>query len=245
MNPNWPTPENISNFSYSKLSHFELFKGLPFKSYNIGDPDPGICDLKVYQDYLTYCFIVRNVPPGSRILEVGGGDSRILRFFATRYECWNADKCEGLGNGPIKFSSPHYRIVYDYIGSYNSELPDSYFDFIFSISALEHTPEDPSVRENVLKDINRLLKPGCPTLHCFDAILRPAPKSWVNGLIPYIYANASLQTHSVPTGVLSNDPDLYTMSRSAYEANWQPITKDPYDVFGRAFSYNLLWSRPS
>ncbi len=61
----WPTPANIAGFSYSKLSHFNLFRDLPFKSYNVDDPDPAICDLKVYQDYLIYCFIRRNVAPGS------------------------------------------------------------------------------------------------------------------------------------------------------------------------------------
>lgn len=241
---NWPHRDNIAGFSYSKLSHFELFKGLPFQSYNVGDPDPAICDLKVYQDYLTYCFIRRNIRPGSKILEVGGGDSRILKHFSREYECWNADKCEGLGNGPVKFTSPHYRIVYDYVGSFNPELPDAYFDFVFSISALEHTPEDQAIRVNVLKDMNRVLKPGCPSFHCFDAILRRAGKSWVNGLIPYLYANAPLQTKFAPLAEIEKDPDTYAMSQQAYEANWQPITKDPYENFGRAFSMNVFWTKP-
>jgi hypothetical protein len=244
MNPNWPTPENIADFSYSKLSHFDLFANLPFKSYNVGDPDPAICDLKVYQDYLTYCFILRNIPKGARILEVGGGDSRVLKYFSKDYECWNADKCEGLGNGPIKFTSPHYRIVYDYVGSFNPELPNNHFDFVFSISALEHTPEDANIRVNVLKDMNRVLKPGCPSFHCFDSILRSAGKSWVNGLIPYLYANAPLQTKNAPLAEIAADPDLYAMSRQAYETNWQPITKDSYEKFGRAFSINLCWIAP-
>lgn len=244
MNPNWPSPENIADFSYSKLSHFDLFANLPFKSYNVGDPDPAICDLKVYQDYLPYCFILRNIPKGARILEVGGGDSRVLKYFSKDYECWNADKCEGLGNGPIKFTSPHYRIVYDYVGSFNPELPDHHFDFVFSISALEHTPEDQAIRVNVLKDMNRVLKPGCPSFHCFDSILRSAGKSWVNGLIPYLYANAPLQTKLAPLAEIAADPDLYAMSRQAYETNWQPITKDSYEKFGRAFSINLCWIAP-
>jgi ubiquinone/menaquinone biosynthesis C-methylase UbiE len=240
--PLWPTPATIVDFSYSKLSHFELFRGLPFQSYNVGDPDPAICDLKVYQDYLTYCFIRRNVPLGSRILDVGGGDSRILKFFSNDYECWNADKCEGLGNGPIKFSSPHYRIVYDYVGSFNPELPDNYFDFVFSVSALEHTPDDQDVRVNLLKDINRILKPGCPSLHCFDASPRPAGNSWVNGLVPYLYANEPLQTRFVPLAEIEADPDTYAMSEHAYEVYWQPITKLPYGDFGRPFSVNLFWT---
>lgn len=244
MHPHWPGPDNIVNFSYSKLSHFPLFRNLPFQSYNVGDPSPAICDLKVYQDYLIYCFIRRNVRSGSRILEVGGGDSRILKYFAKDYECWNADKCEGLGNGPVKFTSPHYRIVYDYVGSSNPDLPSRYFDFVFSISALEHTPEDPAVRVNILNDINRVLKPGCPSFHCFDSILRPNGNSWVNGLIPYLYENASLKTRFAPLTEVDADPDTYAMSRQAYEANWQPITKDPYEKFGRAFSINLLWTAP-
>ena len=240
----WPTSENMREFSYSKLSHFELFKGLPFKSYNVGDPDPAICDLKVYQDYLMYCFIVGNIAKGSRILEVGGGDSRILKFLSNDYECWNADKCEGLGNGPIQFKSPHYRIVYDYVGSFNKELPSENFDLVFSISALEHTPEDPDVRANVLKDINRVLKPGAPSFHCFDAILRSGGKSWVNGLIPHLYSHAPVKTRFVPLAEIAADPDTYTMSRTAYEANWKPITKDSYENFGPPLSLNLLWLKP-
>ena len=240
----WPTPANIAGFSYSKLSHFKLFRGLPFQSYNVGDPNPAICDLKVYQDYLTYCFIRRNVAPGSRILEVGGGDSRILKHFSKDYECWNVDKCEGLGHGPIQFTSPHYRIVYDYIGSLNPELPDHYFDFVFSISALEHTPEDQAPRVNVLKDINRVLKRGCPSFHCFGAILRPAGNSWVNGLIPHIYARESLSTRLASVAEIDADKDTYAMSKRAYEANWQPLTKVPYEKFGRAFSINLYWTAP-
>jgi SAM-dependent methyltransferase len=238
------SPAKIVDFSYSKHSHFKLFRGQPFRSYNVGDPDPAICDLKVYQDYLIYCFIRWNVPPGSRILEIGGGDSRVLRHFSNEYECWNSDRCAGLGNGPVAFSSPHYRIVYDYVGSFNPELPDHYFDFVFSISALEHTSEDETTRANILKDIHRVLKPGCPSFHCLDAIWRPAGWSWVNGLIPHLYNNAPLQTRSISPDEVMADPDAYVMSRAAYEANWQPLTKDPYEKFGHAFSYNLFWMAP-
>jgi len=41
---------------------------------------------------------------------------------------------------------------------------------------------------------------------------------------------------------IETDPDTYAMSQHAYETNWQPITKEPYGTFGRAFSLNLFWT---
>lgn len=105
-----PTRATFADFSYSKLSPLELFRGLPSRSYNVGDPDSAICDPKVHQDYLTCCFIRINVAPGSKILDVGGGDCRILRFFSNEHECRNADKCEGLGNGPKQSFGDYSRV---------------------------------------------------------------------------------------------------------------------------------------
>ncbi len=238
-----PCPENIADFSVSKLGHFELFKGLPFQSYNVGDPDPVICDLKVYQDYLMYCFIVANVPKGSRILDVGGGDSRVLKFFSKDYECWNVDKCEGLGNGPVRFTSPHYRIVYDYLGTGNPELPDQYFDFVFSISALEHTPEDPAIREGIVKDINRILKPGCPSFHLFDCIWRPNGKTWINGLIPHFYRTTPVRTRFESPEESERDADTFFMSEKAFDSSWGAILKTNYRDYGRPYSQNVFWTR--
>ncbi len=225
----------------SKLAHFDLFKGQPFRSYNVDAPDPMTCDLKVYQDYLMYTYIVANVPKGSRILEVGGGDSRILRYFAKDYECWNVDKCEGLGNGPIQFTSPHYRIVSDYLGSFNPELPDAHFDFVFSISALEHTPEDQTVRENLVRDLHRILKPGAATFHLFDCIWRRDGKTWINSLVPYLYATVPAATRFVPPAALENDPSIYYMSEAAFTSNWTPILKQSDQEYGRPYSMNVFW----
>ncbi len=242
-NRSWPHPGNIAEFTYSKLTHFGLFRGLPFQSYNVGDPDPRVCDLKVYQDYLVYCFIRRNVPPGSRILEVGGGDSRILKFFSAEYECWNVDKCEGLGNGPIQFTSPHYKIIYDYMGSFNPSLPEAYFDLVFSISALEHTPEDPSIRASIPDDIDRTLRPGALSFHCFDVCLRPGGQSWVNGLIPHLYRVRKILNPLKDPAEILRDPQTYFMSEAAYNLNWKPIMKQAYSETGFPSSYNLLWHK--
>ena len=234
-----PSAANIAEFSVSRLEHFELFKGLPFKSF--GDPDPATCDLKVYQDYLVYSFIDANLPKGSRILEVGGGDSRVLKYFSKNYECWNVDKCEGLGNGPRGFTSPHFKIVYEYLGAPNSKLPTGYFDLVFSISALEHTPEDQETREAIARELQRVPKLGCPSFHLFDCILRPGGKSWVNGLVPFLYHYMPMRTRLVPPEALEDDPSVYFMAEEPFDRVWAPLVGTRYREFGRPFSMNLFW----
>lgn len=241
--PQWPNPTNIAEFSYSRLRDFRLFANQPFRPFNVKVADPNTSNLKVYQDYLTYCFIRRNIPAGSRILDIGGGDSRILRFFSRAYECWNVDKCEGLGNGPLRISSRHFRTVYQYIGEFSPELPDNYFDLAFSISSLEHTAEDPQTRASILKDINRVLKPGAASFHLLDIVARPHGQTWINGLIPYLYQNAPLLTVPPdPTRILA-DPDTYYMSESAFDAYWLPAVRIPYRDYGRPLSITLFWNR--
>jgi hypothetical protein len=241
----WPSPGNIAEFTYSKLAHFDLFRGLPFQSFNVGDPDPAVCDLKVYQDYLTYCFIRNNIPRGSKILEVGGGDSRILKYFSSEHECWNIDKYEGLGNGPVGFTSPDYKIVYDFIGSFNPALPGGHFDLVFSISALEHTPDDSLVRSALAEDIERVLKPGGFSFHCLDIVLRPGSgRHWYNTLISYFYEVREVLNPLVGPAEVLSDPRTYFMSEAAYDASWKTILQAPYEAFGLPASYNLLWRKP-
>lgn len=245
QSPSPPSAANISDFSVSRLEHFELFRGRRFQSFNVGDPDPAICDLKVYQDYLVHSFIEANVPRGSRILEVGGGDSRVLKYFSGEYECWNVDKCEGLGNGPRGFTSPHFKIVYDYLGNDNPELPTAAFDLVFSISALEHTPEDLRIREGIARELQRVLRPGCPSFHLFDCVWRPDGKSWVNGLIPYLYQAMPMRTRFVDPETLTDDPGVYFMAEEPFDRQWAPQVGSPYREFGRPFSMNLFWLAPA
>jgi hypothetical protein len=235
---------DVSEFvqlSYSRRGHFASFE--TFEQRHIGDIDT--FDLKVYQDLLVYNFIKRNIKKGSRILEVGGGESRVIEALKSEYEFWNLDKLEGFGFGPIGIQEQAgYRIVRDYIGNFNASLPDGSFDLVFSISALEHVPEEAEWFEDIMLDIDRLLKPGGYSLHCFDVIWRK-DGVWSNELLYYMYGRAPVLNPLIPWSEVTADPDLYVKSRSAYDALWRPLTNQTYEEFGRPFSYNLLWQKPT
>jgi ubiquinone/menaquinone biosynthesis C-methylase UbiE len=136
-------------------------------NYSVSKLTLGNCDLKVYQDLLTFSFIKQNYDRPIKMLDVGGGTSRILEHFKKEHECWNIDKLEGVGNGPLgqDVQTEEIKFVFDYMGNFNKELPDNYFDLVFSISTLEHVPlNDTEAYGNILKDINRVLKPGSYSL---------------------------------------------------------------------------------
>lgn len=242
--PKFITPEKFNDYTYSKKKHFDLFMKNNYDGELFGyKVDPANCDLKIYQDLFVYSFIKHNVEKGSRILDVGGGDSRILRHFNNDYECWNIDKLEGVGNGPTDVDTSGIRLIHDYMGNFNDKLPDSYFDLVFSISTLEHVPiDDFAAYENILKDINRVLKPGGYSVHCIDVVWLE-PIVWSNEILPYFFKNEKMINEFIPLLEAKQDPDIFVMTEEYYSQNWFFTTGKPYEEFGKPFSYNFLWRK--
>ncbi|MEO6693950.1 MAG: class I SAM-dependent methyltransferase [Ignavibacteria bacterium] len=240
---------NFNEFTFSKNWHFDLFKLNNYDEELFSKVvNSSYCDLKNYQDLLVYSFIKQNVKPGSKILDVGGGDSRILRHFKYDYECWNIDKLEGIGHGPRQIDSSGFRLVQDYIGNFNDELPDNYFDLVFSISTLEHIPLDNyEIYGNILSDINRVLKPESFSIHCIDhttdLLLGIETNVWTNPIIPFFFENQKMINDYIPLEIAERDPELFFMSEKYYKENWELATGKKFEEFGKPFSYNLLWKK--
>lgn len=232
--------DDFGDFVYSRRSHFAAL-GLPEEHAGADIDD---CDLKVFQDMLMYRFIVDNFAPGARLLEIGGGASRIICWLKDRYEFWNLDKLEGVGNGLTNLADTHgFRLVRDYIGAFSTELPAQYFDGVFSLSTLEHVPESEECYRNILADIDRVLKPGGLSAHAFDIVMRPKG-CWTNAFLPYILENVALLHKAAPFWKIRLDPDTWTMSRKAYERLWQPVTRRTWEDSGQPLSYNVCWRKP-
>lgn len=236
------TSKTFNCYTYSKLSHLELFNR---KRYDIQLHHKRInkifSKLKQYQDLLIFTFIQQNIPKGSRLLEVGGGNSRLLKYFQNDYECWNIDKLEGCGNGPTRVRPTKYRLILDYMGNFNAELPENYFDLIFSVSALEHVPENSEIAFSyILSDMNRVMKAGAYSLHCFDIVVNKA-HIWSNSFLPYLFQKADPCNNFIEFNRMLSDPDLFMMSKFAYYRYWMPITKKTCHSFGLPVSYNILW----
>jgi SAM-dependent methyltransferase len=114
-------------------------------------------------------YVLREVE-NKRILELGGGNSRVLPLLAERNECWNIDKFEGLGGGPITAQKGRgIRIIREYMGSFSDEIPSQYFDYVISISAVEHLHRE--FFSATMRDCTRVLKSGGFMFHAIDLYL--------------------------------------------------------------------------
>ena len=231
------TPANFEVYTLPRITHF----------YELAVPTlhanewPDLCDLKVYQDILVYNFLLQNCPKGARLLEIGGADSRIIQSLKHEFEFWNLDKLEGLGHGPRSLASDQgFTLVKDYIGAFNTALPEAGFDCVFSISTLEHVPEDPQTAQNIYLDIQRLLKPGGFSLHCMDIVLR-GDSLWANPILDALYAQAPIVNPRIPDRQILQDASLWTLPAFAYYTRWMSQTRQTPARFGRPTSYNFLW----
>lgn len=110
---------------------------------------------------------------GLKILEMGGGNSRVLRTLGSGNECWNIDTFKGLNNGPSsEVKIDNVKNVISQMGDFSPEIKDDYFDWVISISVMEHIPTE--ALPKVLEDCRRALKPGGITAHAIDVYLLDA-----------------------------------------------------------------------
>lgn len=102
-----------------------------------------------------------------RVIEIGGGASRVLPALDPSNERWNLDEFLGDGNGvtaPVELDG--CRLLRKKLGDFSPELPNGYFDLAFSISVMEHIPAE--ALPAFFADHNRILKPGGMAYHTID-----------------------------------------------------------------------------
>ena len=161
---------------------------------------------------------------GCRIAEIGGGNSRVLDKIKNNNECWNIDKFEGEGLGPRDIKNiDNIKIVKSYIGDFSEELPEKYFDYVFSISVVEHVQENDLCE--FFKDIERILKPGGMSFHAIDCYIgdevsaRPIWMAYLNSISSScsnlkLLMPPSINEKTVFCSDMASDPDINMWMRN-------------------------------
>ncbi len=232
-------PAQDDSLTYSRQDHFSKFHLMDVHQ----NQNPSTCDLKVYQDLFVYSYIIDNVRKGAKILEIGGGESRVIDAFKDDYEFWNLDRLEGQGHGPTSiYADSGFHLVRENIGNFSSELPEDYFDLVFSISVVEHFFEDENSLENIYADIQRILKKNAISLHCVDSLLH-SDHIWFHPFIHKVTQSTDVVDLDKLSQQINADRHLWVLPKFAYYTRWFPKTKSTMKKFGQPFSVNLLWQK--
>ena len=139
-------------------------------------------DLKDLQRPWMIKSILGTVPPGAKLLEIGGGEPLVANALQKLgYDVTLVDPYDGSGNGPQAYAQysrdyPHIKIIKSYFGKDTPSLFENTFDCIFSISVLEHVPH-PNLPD-VFYGLSRFLKPGGCSIHCTDLVLAGHRADW-------------------------------------------------------------------
>jgi SAM-dependent methyltransferase len=142
-----------------------------YPEYDFPERDPGYSyawGLKAMGRLFCVDKILRLQP--KRVLEVGGGCTTFFdQHFGTKTEYWmidNGDFDPWKRFDELLKKRQNTRFVRGLLGEFKSQLPDSSFDLVFSISVLEHVPKER--RSDVYRDMFRILRPGGAIVHSID-----------------------------------------------------------------------------
>lgn len=128
--------------------------------------------LKTWQDIVLYREL--REMRGMCIGEIGGGLSRILPNLTRYNRCYNIDRFEGAQGGPSTAPTiPGVENKVAFLGEFSPEIPDNFFDVVFSVSVIEHITTRDATR--FFDDHIRILKPGGLGLHAIDLYIADYP----------------------------------------------------------------------
>jgi Methyltransferase domain len=177
--------------------------------------------------------VLGNVEAGGRLLEIGAGEPLAAGVLSRLgYDVTVVDPYDGSGNGPREYEQ--FRADYPDVGFVREQFGpgcgvEGRFDCVYSISVLEHVPNDAVA--GVMKAAGDLLEPtgGC-SIHAIDHVVSGWGADEHLAGLREIVAGAGLEAAALDETIaaLREDPDTYFVSAEAHD-RWRGSL--PYDDY--------------
>lgn len=187
--------------------------------------------LKVQRDF-EYDVIVRLLPAGARLLEIGAGPG----YQSQRLQGDGFD-VSAIDLRTSNYSDSRVFNVVEYDGR-NIPFAADVFDVVFSSSVLEHVTDLPALQN----EIHRVLKPGGMVMHVLPSA------SWRVSTLLSGYAIGLMETARLVTNVLRSAFSKEDVNWDAVRSTWRFLVKDywlpaRHGESGNAFTEVWFFSR--
>jgi len=183
-------------------------------------------DLKNVQRPWALKTVLSVVPPGSKILEIGGGQPIVAATLARMgYDVTIVDPYDGTGNGPTEFKQyaaefPEIRIIRKYFLPAMSELAgeEGTFNAVYSISVLEHIPI-PDLSK-IFEAMRQYLRPDGYSLHAIDFIQKGNGDNWAEKMIYELgrFTGVAKEEVCKVLDKMAEDTETYYLSAEGHNA---------------------------
>lgn len=225
-NSDEPTFSDLLQCSYASVRTYNNLRD----SYP--DLSPLTGDLKNYQRPWIADTILRNVPAGGRLVEIGAGGCEVAEHLRKAgYDVWVVDPFDGSGGGNAHYENivkrfPHLMIVKD-VFHLTENLPMDCFHGCYSCSVVEHIPKQ--VLGSTVRKIHGCLLNGGVSVHSIDWTLKGI-------MINFSIVEAFISHHGFTVDMLRmvgealNDVDTYFLSPLGHYG-WRKFLGKVYDEY--------------
>jgi len=189
-------------------------------------------DLKSFQRPWCVDRLLRALPKGGRILEIGADKCDLVPFLRSRgFEITVIDVYDHFGGGTgtyeiVSTRFPDMPIVRGFMHEDRS-LPANYFDAVYSCSVIEHIPLEHL--DATVKQIERVLKPGGVSIHAIDCTIDGVKQNQINSQQFIAAHNRRADVIDLAKQALG-DIDTFYLSPQGH-LNWRRFTKRTYDEY--------------
>ena len=222
------------NFTLPSLSYGTV-RDLADSSANLDGLVEASFDMKNLQRCWMLKAILGIVEPGVRLLEIGAGEPLVAGVLSRLgYEVTVVDPYDGSGNGPREYEQfrrgyPDLTFIRDQFGT--STPVDGEFACVYSISVLEHVPNDQV--PDVLRAAEELLVPSAgSSIHAIDHVVAGwGAEEHLQGLEQIVESSKLPVAELHETmAALKEDPDTYFVSAEAHERWRGALQYDDYPM---------------
>jgi 2-polyprenyl-3-methyl-5-hydroxy-6-metoxy-1,4-benzoquinol methylase len=132
-------------------------------------------DLKSFQRPWCVDRLLKHLPHGGRVLEIGADKCDLVPFLRSRgFDVWVIDVYDHFGGGTGTYETvqqrlPDLPITRAFLHEDRS-LPANHFDAVYSCSVIEHIPLEHLAA--TVRQIEHVLKPGGASIHAIDCTIQ-------------------------------------------------------------------------